>query len=398
MTESSFRFVHRFLNSRKDTPLGRGLALPISDSFFLFSSPGDPNQFTFFEGVSEKLSARADFLRDCVLGGLIDTLHTYGAFSTPGAFSRDLAERGIDALRRRDMRIRVWVNHGPAENVQCFGAPDVAHFLGDEPSSKFYHADITLKYGIEYCWAGREFGELIARDASCNVAALRAKSVALVQALRRRWRPIPRTRLLHPMVLRDGGRILGFERFWGTDGQTPVVSDIVRQLSVDNLRRLRETGSYAIVYQHFAVRRKAPGFGVGKYVPNAEPYFEPGESAALTRLAQEYHDGNIFVTSTERLLSYNRMQRWLRWSIEEIGGRVGIFLLGVRVPGMPERPVSRSEIDGLTFYTSRPDDTDLFIRVHAGSTRVRDLVRNRKDHTGRESITVPAGSIETPDL
>jgi hypothetical protein len=374
------------------------LALPIADSFFLFRSPGDPNQFTFFEDVSDKLSTRADFLRDCVLAGLIDTLHTYGAFSTPGAFSRDLAERGVDALRRRDMRIRVWVNHGPAENVQCFGVPNIPHFLGDDPRSKFYHTDITLRYGIEYCWAGREFGEFIARDASCNVAALRAKSAAMFQGLRRRRHPIPRTRLLHPMVLRDGGRILGFARFWGTDGQTPVVSDIVRQLSVDNLRTLRETGSYAIVYQHFAVRRKEPGFGVGKYIANVEPYFEPDECAALTRLAQEYHDGNIFVTSTERLLTYNRMQRWLRWSTEEIGSRIGISLLGVKVPGMPERAVSRAEIDGLTFYSNRPHETDLFIRTDAGSIRVKDVVCNRKDHTDRESITVPVGSIEAADL
>lgn len=398
MTEESFRFVHRFLNSTKDTQLGPGLALPISDSLFLFRSLDDPNRFTFFEGISDRPSRCAGFLRDCVVTGLIDTLHTYGAFSSARDFSRGLAARGIDALDENGMRIRVWVNHGPRENVQCFGVPTAPHCLGDDPDSDFYHTDLTLRYGIEYCWAGSEFGELIAHDSGWHMPGVPAYAAALLRHLCARRRPAPKRRLLNLMTLRDGGKILGFERYWGTRGQAPVVDNIARQLSARNLRRLKQSSGFTIVYQHFAVRRKAPGFGVDKYMANSEPYFRPEECAAFIRLAEEYHNGNILVAPTERLLRYNRTQRWLRWRAEETGSIIKITLLGVKVPGFLERVVHRAEIEGLTFYSTRPEETYLCIQTDSGAVPVTGLIRNPKDHTGRESVMVPVSSHEVPDL
>jgi len=397
MTEESFRYVHRFLNTNNDTPIGPGLGLPISDSFFLFSSSGNPNRFTLFEGLSDRPSRHADLLKDCVAAGLIDTLHTYGAFSNPDDFSRDLARKGVEALERTNMRIRVWVNHGPPENVQCFGLLAAPHFHGDNPASKFYHTDITVDYGIQYCWTGGELGEAVACDARWSLASLRDHGSGLLQALRR-GRPLPRRRLLTPMGLRDGRKVLRFERYWGTAGQTPVIGDITRQLSTRSLARLKRSGGYSIVYQHFAVRRREPGFGASRYVPNTKPYFSPDECAAFARLAEEYHAGNILVTSTERLLRYNRMQRWLRWRAEEVGSRIRISLLSLNAQGFAERPVERDEIDGLTFYSSRPEETDLCIRADSGIVPVKDIICNRKDYTGRESVSVPMPPFHVPNL
>jgi hypothetical protein len=398
MTEESFRFVHRFLNTDKDTPIGPGLSLPISDSFFLFSSPENPNRFTFFEGLSDRPSRHADLLKSCVAAGLIDTLHTYGAFSTPDDFSRGLAQRGVEALERANMRIRVWVNHGPPENVQCFGPLAAPHFHGDDPTSKFYHTDITLDYGIQYCWTGGELGEAIAYDPRWNLASLRHYGSLFLLAFRRK-RSLPRRQhLLTPVGLRDRRKVLWFDRYWGTAGQTPVVEDITRQLSRRSLAQLKLSGGYSIVYQHFAVRRREPGFGVGRYVQNTGPYFLPDECAAFFRLAEEYHAGNILVTSTERLLRYNQIQRWLRWQAEEVGSRIRITLLGLKVPGFPERPVDRGQIEGLTFYSSRPEQTDVCIWTDSGTVPVKNIICNRKDHTGRESVTVPRSPLEVPDL
>jgi hypothetical protein len=398
MTEECFRFVHRFLNTGKDTPIGRGLTLPISDSFFLFSSPENPNRFTFFEGLSDRRCRHAGLLKDCAATGLIDTLHTYGAFSSPDHFSRDLARRGLEALERADMRVRVWVNHGPAENVQCFGLLAAPHFHGDDPASKFYHTDITIDYGIQYCWTGGELGEVIAYDPRWTVASLRDQGAMLLLALRRGQPLARRQRLLTPIGLRDGRKVLRFERCWTTRGQTPVVADITSQLSARSLARLKRSGGYSIVYQHFAVRRKAPGFGVDRYAANVAPYFGPQEREAFIRLAEEFHSGNIWVTFTERLLRYNRMYRWLRWRIDDTGDRTRIILLGLEVPGVGHLEVDRAEIGGLTFYSSRPEETEVYLQRGPGMTPVRDVVRNPKDHTGRESVMVAEASAATPDL
>ena len=398
MTEESFRFVHRFLNTTRDTPIGPGLGLPISDSFFLFSSPDNPNRFTFFEDLSDKPSPRVGLLKDCAAAGLIDTLHTYGAFSSANDFSRDLARRGIEALEKADMRIRVWVNHGPPENVQCFGQLAAPHFHGDDPESKFHHTDLTLDYGIQYCWTGQELGEAIAYDAQGTLRSLWDRRALLLPAVRRGRSLLRKPRLLKPMRLRDTRRVLRFERYWGTAGQTPTVEDITKQLSARRLAMLKRSGGYSIVYQHFAVRRKAPGFGVNSYVANVAPYFRPGEREAFTSLASEYHSGNVWVTFTQRLLQYNRMYRWLRWSAEHIGNRIRINLLGLEVPGMGHSEVDRGEIGDLTFYSSRPEETEVYLRNGADMTLVRDIVRNPKDHTGRESVTLRGASPEMPDL
>jgi len=398
MTERSFRFIHRFLNSRKDTPLGPGLGLPVSDSFFLFKSPDDPNEFTFFEGLSNRRTKWAGFLRDLVRTGVIDTLHTYGAFSSETDFSRDLAKRGVDTLHKNNMRIRVWVNHGPPPKVQCFGEPRSAHFFGDDPRSIFYHTDVTLRYGIEYCWTGNEPGEHLGNDSSRYLVGLR-RAAGLLFRPRRVWQQLRlSSRLLRVMRLRDGQLVLGFKRYWGTAGQTPVVSDIVHQLSADRLSRLQRTGGTAVIYQHFGVRRKAPGFGVDSYVANQEPYFRPDECSAFNRIAEQYHNGNIFMTSTERLLTYNRMWSWLSWKAEDIDNRRRVVLLGLKMPGFPERLLERTEIEGLTFYSDRPHETDIFLKTGSGTAPVGAISRNAKDHTGRESVMVPLTSLDVPEV
>jgi len=200
------------------------------------------------------------------------------------------------------------------------------------------------------------------------------------------------------MRLRDGQLVLGFKRYWGTAGQTPVVSDIVHQLSADRLSRLQRTGGTAVIYQHFGVRRKAPGFGVDSYVANQEPYFRPDECSAFNRIAEQYHNGNIFMTSTERLLTYNRMWSWLSWKAEDIDNRRRVVLLGLKMPGFPERLLERTEIEGLTFYSDRPHETDIFLKTGSGTDPVGAISRNAKDHTGRESVMVPLTSLDVPEV
>ena len=398
MTEECFRSVHRFLNTSKHTTLGPGLGLPISDSFFVFSSPGNSNRFTLFDDLSDRPSGCADFLKDCAAAGLIDTMHTYGAFSTAGDFSRELARRGIEALEKAGIRLRVWVNHGPIENVQCFGPPSAPHFHGDDRGSSFYHTDITLDYGIEYCWTGAERGDRMAYDPRGVIVGLREHGSVAVSALLRRQSPSRGCRLLTPVRLRDGRTILRFERYWGTRGQTPVVTDLNRQLSARNLARLKRGGGYSIVYQHFAVRRKAPGFGVDRYAANVPPYFGVPEREAFIRLAEEYHSGNIWVTFTEKLLRYNRLYRWLRWKVEETETRIRIVVLGLEIPGMRYTSVDQAELSGLTFYSSRPDDTDVYVQRGSDRARAREIVRNPKDHTGRASVTIAESTFGLPDF
>jgi hypothetical protein len=400
MTDESFRFFHRYLNTTKETPLGRGLALPVADSFFLFNSPESKNGFTLFEGLSNQLSTRAGLLLDCARAGLIDTLHTFGDFTSPDHFTRDLARRGLDTLLREGVILRVWVNHGGPSNVQCLG-PLTDHFQGDLPGTPCYHADLTTAFGIRFCWLGSALGDYIAYDGRTRAHAvltwvqgvLRARSLLMLRsALQLRT-------LVYPLTLRDGAVLLGFNRYAGTMGFTPVLEDLPIQLSARNLNLLKDAGGYSIVYQHFAVRRRLAGFGVDSYKPNIHPYLRLEETAALVRLAEEFHNGNILVTSTERLLRYNAAQRWLRWTSNVSEQGVRIRLVGIEEPSNGKcRLVDLAELEGLTFYTPDPRKTEIWRGTAGADVRVPNLIANPTDHTGRESVSIPISWPGVPDL
>lgn len=401
MTAESLRFIHRYLNTDKETPLGRGLSLPVGDSFFLFSSPASPNKLTLFEGISSKLSPHADFLSECARSEMLDTLHTYGCFTSPDDFSRSIAERGIEELDRRGIQLRVWVNHGTSANVQCFGLPEIEHYRGDIPGTKFYHTDITLAYGIRFCWLGEELSDCIGQDSSSSLQSLIDRSKTMLKHLSKRQLSRARQqnkRLMRSATLRDGNQVLSFKRYAGTLGLTPVIDDLPNQLSQSNLEKLKASQGYSIIYQHFAVRRKGNGFGVSNYKPNSEPFFLPAEKAALERLAREFHNGNIFVTTTSRLLQYNLAQKGLKWNQQTSGGRVRIILDGIDEPGGLFRGVSQRDVESLTFYTPRPRETELFIKNGRGEELVTGLIYNPPDDTGRESVTVPPSTRAYPDL
>lgn len=401
MTTVSLRLIHRYLNTDKETPLGSGLNLPIGDSFFLFSSPASPNKLTLFEGISSRLSPDAEFLAECARSGMLDTLHTYGCFTSPDDFSRDLAKVGIEALQKMGIEVCVWVNHGTPSNVQCFGLRRPEYHRGDVPGGKFYHTDLTLAYGIRYCWAGDEMNDCVGQDSSVSLQPYLERAVAVLKHLRKRQLSIAQQQarpLLRRITLRDGNQVLSFQRYAGTGGLTPVIEDLPGQLSQKNLEKLKKREGYSVIYQHFAVRRKQKGFGVDCYRPNSEPYFLPEEKAAFERLAEQYHNGDIYVTTTSRLLRYNTVHRGLKWTQQRAGEGLRIVLTGIEEPGGPVRPITRREIEGLTFYASRPRETELFIKNGNGEERVAELVLNPPDATGRPSVSVQQSPVCYPDL
>jgi hypothetical protein len=56
--------------------------------------------------------------------------------------------------------------------------------------------------------------------------------------------------------------------------------------------------------------------------------------------------------------------------------------------------LSRSDLDGLTFYVANPAAT----RVTVKGREVTDLSRNPPDETGAESVSIPWRRLEFPNL
>ena len=89
-----FIAMHRFLNTDQDTELGKGLQLPIADSFWMTDRPHLPDAaFSYFNGSDGTVSDAAPIIRDGIRAGIIDVMHGYGNFGSRGDFTRTLAAR-----------------------------------------------------------------------------------------------------------------------------------------------------------------------------------------------------------------------------------------------------------------------------------------------------------------
>ena len=116
---ADFEAIHTFLNTDRQTPMGRGLQLNLADSCWFFQHPdaGD-RAFAYFDGLTDRESPHAPALRDWIREGWIDTLHSWGNFSGVGGFTRALAEQALGEMEKHRLRLSVWVNHGDDCNIQ----------------------------------------------------------------------------------------------------------------------------------------------------------------------------------------------------------------------------------------------------------------------------------------
>lgn len=385
LTADSFRRLHGFLSTEADTEWGPGLALPLGGSFFMFRSPDSPNEFTVFDRLSSVITDDGEFILECAQRGILDVLHTYGCFTDPTHFTRGLAETAIETLRARGIRIKTWVNHGPPTNVQCMGTHEC--WQGDTVGTPGYHADLTVGYGVRWVWTGTEMTDRTALDASRSISR-----VDRVGRVKRRIRGADdlHKHLVEPHTLRDDQRVRSFYRYSGLSGRTPVLDDLPGQLSAANLDELVRVGGYAIVYQHLAVRRLRPGFGVGAYRPVDKNWFSPAELEAFRRLARRYRDGEIWVAPTTHLLRYRDAHEGLRWSARQTPEGDAICI-EPELSGADNRRLSPDDLAGLTFYCDQPETTRVDLQGADTLEVVRCVRPNPADATGRRSITIRSG-------
>lgn len=169
-TLEDFKIYHQFLNTKQDTPHGKGLGLDVGDSMWLYmgekylkSKNGihRPDEvMTYYKGINVNKENNAYEITNFIKGGWIDCIHTFGDFSAEDErgtlFTRKLAISGWETFKNIGFTPKVWINHGNKSNKQNFGAAVSSSFMsyqeGDNPDSRYYHTDITLENGIKYVW------------------------------------------------------------------------------------------------------------------------------------------------------------------------------------------------------------------------------------------------------
>jgi hypothetical protein len=338
----TFQAVHRFLNDP-----GRGLGLPVADSFF--GRGRDPGQMAYFLPDGRTPTPEAPLIIQALRGELIDCLHSWGDFNRAAPqprVLRTLAARLVEDLHRRGLSVKVWLNHGDPCNRQNLRARLQPGYAGDDPASPYYTGDLLKPLGLKYYW----WSDLVSWPLSSRPGSpgswwrpgLNAlKNLAkILLGQRHKLRTTAQIReLCRPVTLRDGLALMAFSRHLRGLKEPTSRHTLRYTLGTPVLEQLLAQEGYLILYTHLGLPRPNP----------AEDLFPLPDRTALERLAQHYHAGRIWVAPTARVLTHWLVSRGLVWTAHREGEQLIIRLESLQDPTTGPRPPEPAELAGLCF-------------------------------------------------
>ena len=364
----------RFLNTREETVMGRGLGLEVGNTIY-FDMP--PDQFAYWNTDD---TGRA-MVRDLIRSGHIDCLHSYGDLAT----TRGHVGRTLDELNRHNCHIETWVDHGTAptnfDGVIMKGS-------GDVPGSPAYHADLTLGSGVKYIWRGR-VTSVIGQNTERNLSGLWNVSHPLSSGKtvlkefakgmigrygNQKYAMHADNKILRKATLRDGQKTNEFMRcnpHWGGVGLSATAMGIPDILVEAMLQKLVKRQSLCILYTH-----------LGK-IGNNPKIFNDKTKQAFSLLARFMLEKKILVTTTRRLLGYCRTKNEISVATTFTSNdfHINIFHMG-----------SKDDLEGLTIYIPKEKK----IKIWVNQKEILTFQQNPPDQTGQASISLPWQKMEFP--
>lgn len=403
--------IHRFLNTKEETSLGQGLGLEIGDSFWMYSVNSDVSDaFTYFNGLSNEQTPYAEAIRRLVKAGYLDCLHTYGNFNQYGGFHRDYAERAIVELESKEMRVQTWTDHGDMHNFQNINylGGMKERSIGNGVATKIveYHTDLSKKFGIRFYWPmvvtsvlgqNRKIGwwELISDSPNrkwlipnyllyfvfnCVPQRFLARESSLSKK-RKQLEILFKNPLIFVRTFTSGDKVYCFQRYgdWFNDD----AASLEATLAPDKLKKLIKKSGSSIVYVHMG--RKSNG--CTDIIPD-------GSKRVLRDLADRYYKGDIYVTTTTRLLTYHLVNKSLVWRVTCKDDIFVIDILYVKDEVDGNFVPTLEQLQGITFYTKHPEKT--IIRLDGN--KIAKIQINQPDEKGKTSISIPRTYLEFPDI
>ena len=310
----TFIRVHQYLNDTQN-----GLGLPVADSFFGIGQ--EANQMAYFEKDGHTPSRNAELIRQAISIGIIDSIHSWGDFNyqyPDPALVRIIAENLNEDFRDHNLAIKIWINHGDAFNRQNLRARLHPSYSGDVSGSSFYTADLIRALGVTYYWWSEImpwplFGKLPRNSLLVWQKLIPMATKNMIKFLLNKKKSLRKIsqifELAVPCHLGDGSRIKGFSRFnMHPDGiwTIPTRHTFHYCLHETIINKLMRQNGYIILYTH-----------LGLPVNPGSELFPKKDRDALVRLADEYHQGNIWVARTVDLLTYQNTTRYIEYRAEK---------------------------------------------------------------------------------
>lgn len=325
---------------------------------------------SWFDGLDSNKLSSSEFIKEKILDGTIDCIHSYGHFAK-GTFDRSFAEKAIKTLKENDIKIEVFVNHGGPENLNNMGP--VSSQLGDNPDAKEYHSDLTLDYGIKFLWSGN-MTHCIGQDGSFSFESFLKSNIEYLQDLIRNGEAIfdHSNELLNVRTLDDGNKVFDFVRYinrWGEEEVTDERS-FYKQMNEDVINTLIDNGGFLIQYTHLGDN---DGF----------PYISDETRKTLEILKEKEKNKELLVLPTSEILKYYVKQKYLQWDFLEDENNIKINIKSIKNEVEGEYTPSIDDLKGLTFYYN----SDKNLEVYLGERKI-NVKFNLADFSGKKSVTI----------
>jgi hypothetical protein len=181
--------------------------------------------------------------------------------------------------------------------------------------------------------------------------------------------------LIYPVQISDGQWIFKFIRcdaFYKGPGVGDNSAGLVSTLREGIFNELKSAQGYMIVITHLG---KNAGY----------PYISTETQKALRLLEREYRTGEIYVTTTSKLLKYYVNSQYLKWNVKIENGGKYIQIEEITDPVRGSFIPSVDDLRGITFFTNDPENTHILIQ----DKEIIDIVKNGRDFTNQKSIMIP---------
>jgi hypothetical protein len=254
--------------------------LEITSSMFWYTTNSlCHSSLSYFDGLLNKPSEHASLILDLCRSGWIDTNHSYGDFDF-GGFTRDLVFPVIDIIKKENIFLPIYTNHGTDRNIQNIGMAGINSYqMGDNPESSAYHLDLTKELGAQYFWHDSFFSDTFNFDGSPFIQ----------------------------FKVKDQSNLIGFKRFRGLEGlPAPTMESFDQQVTFDLLDSLVEKEAHTVIYQHLGVSKRITS-PEKKYVALKKPFLSQSSHHIFRHMSDLQSQNKCLTMATSRYLKYMRM-------------------------------------------------------------------------------------------
>lgn len=359
-TLPEFTTIQEYLCSHQQTTLGKGLGLPVGNSFWMdnqllrtgrsqdFSQPNPDYGISYNSALEDSSSAVRQTIKEFVQKGWIDCLHSYGHFSNTG-FNRKLAKDFVQTMQQDSLFVDVFSDHGGTENLHSLGHRK--HQLGDNPEAEVYHADITQDYGIKFLWDGQLSHSIgLSGDFSCE-NFLKTSLEAGQDWLNSAFSYQHNGEVAYPITLDDGSKIYRFVRYLNDRSHydTADINFLDEQLNDKVLQKLVKNRGYLLYYTHLGANS---GF----------PYLKEETKQQLHKIKDLYEQKKLWVASTSKLLNYFVVHKNLNWQVIMASDQVRIEIEKSNDPVWGEYLPSLQQLQGISFRVPKNSKVEIVVK------------------------------------